>query len=271
MNKKISLTFVWLILMTVILSGCGVSETDLVATVESRVSVAVVETQTALPTATLVHTATPYPTYTPLASQTPYPTLIPYPTHTPLPTYTVPPTETAVPTATATETGTPTAVPPTATPVSSGSSAPVGATAIGSSPQQQLKEAINATLSAMDNFRYELQSKCQNPTDTGFCWQNKYYTSADCAQVINAHQRLINSRPATFSTTSTELTDIYNAFVAHTNQLIEITSPYQIACQEVVSSGGTHKDFGGENGGAAIALMNPVLDQLHQLLSLLEE
>jgi hypothetical protein len=244
----------------IILAGCGPNETDLAATIESRVSAAVLATQAVQPAATADPTTTPYPTYTPLPTYTPPPTQTPYPTQTALPTYTPLPTETAVATETATA---------TTAAAASGNPVPPAAAATSASPtttsREQLAASLATALRHLDGFIYEMQAKCIKNCGTGFSVTMEYV--ARCPQLIDAYQGVMNSRPAGFATNDAQLQAIYNIFSQEVSKFDEMTSGWANDCGQLLASGIETKDVPPSQGGLLSNSLREIVHTLNQLQS----
>jgi hypothetical protein len=80
------LLFVFLLVMSMVLAGCGPNKEELAAQIATSVAATIeaVPTSTAYPTSTPFPTLTPYPTSTAYPTATRFPTLTPYPTTRPI-------------------------------------------------------------------------------------------------------------------------------------------------------------------------------------------
>lgn len=247
-----------IVLILVLLSGCGPGEAEVAATIEGRVAAALSATQAALPTATAVPSATPYPTYTPPPTYTPFPTHTPYPTQTALPTYTPMPTETAVPTETATATTAASAPRNPEPPAAVATSAAPATTS-----REQLITSLTTALRHLDGFIYEMQPKCINNCGTGMSVTMEYV--ARCPQLVNAYDGMMSSRPANFSTNDAQLQAIYNTFSQEVNKFNEATSGWANDCRQLLASGVETKDVPPSQSGFLSNTLREIVNTLNQL------
>lgn len=247
-----------IVLILVLLSGCGPGEAEVAATIESRVAAALSATQAAQPTTTAVSSATPYPTYTPLPTYTSFPTHTPYPTQTALPTYTPLPTETAVPTETATATTAASAprnpVPPAAVATS------VGPT---TTSREQLVNSLTTALRHLDGFIYEMQPKCVSNCHPLFNSTMEYV--ARCSYLVSAYDGMMSSRPANFSTNDAQLQAIFNTFTQEVNKFNETTSGWANDCRQLLASGVETKDVPPSQSGFVSNTLREIVNTLNQL------
>jgi hypothetical protein len=255
MNRRVLSVMV---LLWVMLSGCGPGEAEVAATIEGRVAAALAATQAAQPTATAVPSATPYPTYTPPPTYTPFPTHTPYPTQTALPTYTPLPTETAVPTETATAT---TAAAAPRNP------APPAAVATSAAPtttsREQLVNSLTTALYHLDGFIYEMQPKCVSNCHPLFNSTMEYV--ARCSYLVSAYDGMMSSRPANFSTNDAQLQAIYNTFSQEVNKFNETTSGWANDCRQLLASGVETKDVPPSQSGMLSNTLREIVNTLNQL------
>lgn len=241
--KTILRLFLFVVVVT-LLSACGPSEADQLATVE----VLVAETVAAIPTQAPQATLPPLPTYTPQATFTAVPSQTPLPTYTPYPTYTPPATATESPTATET-------VAPTAAATTSSQPAPTSAPVVNVS--EQLAAKIQDELTRIDTFRNSLRP---NKLE----WQNNYTElPTDCGAVVVSYDSIANVLTIDVSTQSQIVQNAYANYRSATETALNLMAPWVDICRTDLASGVSRRiiDYNQHS------ILYPALDQPVGLLN----
>lgn len=241
---KMTLRFSLFVIVVSLLSACGPSEADQLATVE----VLVAETVAAIPTQAPQATLPPLPTYTPQATLTAVPSQTPLPTYTPYPTYTPPPTATELPTATET-------VEPTAAATTSSQPAPTSAPVVNVS--EQLAAKIQDELTRIDIFRGSLRpSKLE--------WENHYTDlPSDCGAIVSSYEGIANVLTLDVSTESPTVQTAYAIYRSATDTVINLMAPWVEICRTDLASGVSRRIIDSNQH----SILYPALDQPIGLLN----
>ncbi len=254
--KKFGLLFTCLLFVALTLSGCGPSETQRLATVESLVQVAVLETVAAMPTQTPLPTQTAWPTYTPLPTFTPLPTQTPLPTLTALPLATDTPTPTETPVETATATSLPTSTPGTTTAVQPPPAANV---------TDQVLAALTSLIHDADTYRYAIFRFNPNP------YQSNRMLPSDCPLVIATHNHLANIVTINTSSATPEVQNGYAYYRSASTEILNMISPWTEACRQAVAAG-EEKEIIDQNNFSIIShAMDVYVSQLNQLVNTINQ
>lgn len=256
--KKVWLLFTCLLFVSLMSSGCGQSETEQEATVESLVQVAVLETVAAIPTQTALPTQTAWSTYTPLPTYTPPPTQTPFltPTASPSATDTLVPTELPVETASATAT-------PTSTPGTTTTTAvqPTVATNV----TQQVLAALTSLIHDADTYRYAIFRFNPNP------YQPNPMLPSDCPLAIATHNHLANIVTIETASAAPEVQNGYAYYRSASTEILNMISPWTEACREAVAVG-EEKEIIDQNNFAIISqALDAYVNQLNQLVNTINQ
>jgi len=248
---RITLRFFLFVIVVSLLSACGPSEADQLATVQALVA----ETVAAIPSQAPQATLLPLPTYTPQATFTAVPSQTPLPTYTPYPTDTPPATATESPTATATSK-------PTSAPTTSGQAAPTSAPAVNVS--EQLAAKIQDELTRIDLFRSSLRPRKLE-------WENNYTElPTDCGAVVSSYDGIANVLTVDVSTESPTVQNAYAIYRSATDTVINLMAPWVEICRIDLASGVSRRIIDYNQHSILYPALDQPIGQLNQAINALQ-
>ncbi len=248
---KHSLRAFLLVIFVTLLSACGPSAADQLATVE----VLVAETVAAIPTQAPQATLPPLPTYTPQATFTAVPSQTPLPTYTPFPTYTPP--------ATATESPTPTeTVAPTAAATISSQPAPTSAPVVNVT--EQLAAKIQDELTRIDIIRGAFLPL--SPGGGGTITEQP----TDCGAIVSSYDSIANVLTVDVSAQTPTVQNAYGVYRAATDTVLSLLAPWVEICRTDIASGVVRRIIDQNQYGILRQALDLPIGQLNQAINSLQ-
>ena len=226
--EKFHSVILLVVVIVLLVTGCGPSAEEIASTVESEVALHVQATIESLPSRTPIDTSTPIASPTPQATYTPYPTFTPMPTFTPLPTYT------SVPTLEPTPEDTATAVPPTtAVPVIQPTSPPPTPS---TSNLEIMKTELAKMLNGLDRYRGLLVERGKGGLNS-----IGEYKDIDCNESIASRNIIISTIPLDVSQDIPEVQGAYAVYLDVAQRFGASTEEWNQVCLEAIANGTTEK------------------------------
>ncbi|MBK8904795.1 MAG: hypothetical protein IPM53_26685 [Anaerolineaceae bacterium] len=248
---KVTLRFFLSVIVVSLLSACGPSEADQLATVEALV----VQTVAAMPTQAPQATLPPLPTYTPQATFAAVPSQTPLPTYTPYPTYTPPATATESPMATET-------VEPAAAATTSGQPVPTSAPVVNVT--EQLAAKIQDELTRIDIIRGAFLPL--SPGGGGTLTEQP----SDCGAIVSSYNSIANVLTVDVSAQSPTVQNAYGVYRAATDTVLSLLAPWVEICRTDLASGVSRRIIDQNQYGILRQALDQPIGQLNQAINSLQ-